>query len=236
FWRLLERGGDGIVEVPRDRWDVDALYDPDPDAPGKVSSRFGGFIRDIDRFDAEFFGITPREAATMDPQQRLLLEVTWEALEDAGQAPDRLAGSRTGVFVGMASSDYAALQLKTGDLEAVGAYYASGIAHSVASGRVSYVLGLQGPSLSVDTACSSSLVAVHLACQSLRADECRMALAAGVNLILSPENGISFAKSRMLSPGGRCRAFDAGADGFVDGEGCGVVVLKRLSHALADGD
>lgn len=235
FWRLLERGGDGIVEVPRDRWDVDALFDPDPDAPGKMSSRFGGFIRDIDRFDAEFFGITPREAASMDPQQRLLLEVAWEALEDAGQAPDRLAGSPTGVFVGICNADYFQ-RIARRDPAALDAYVATGGAHSVAAGRLAYLLGLEGPNLAIDTACSSSLAAVHLACHSLRKRECRMALAGGVNVILNPEITIMLSRARMMAPDGRCKAFDARADGFVRAEGAGLVVLKRLSDARADRD
>ncbi|PYQ39698.1 MAG: short-chain dehydrogenase, partial [Acidobacteria bacterium] len=237
FWRLLHEGGDAITEIPPDRWDVDAYYDPDPDAPGKMYTRQGGFIGAVDGFDPQFFGIAPREAVSMDPQQRLLLEVAWEALENAGQAPDRLAGSRTGVFIGIASSDYATLLLRAeGHLGWIDAYRASGAAHSVASGRLSYVLGLQGPSMSVDTACSSSLVAVHLACQSLRSRESRMALAGGVHLALAPENSVTFAKSRMLARDGRCRTFDAGAEGFGEGEGCGLVVLKRLSDAVADRD
>ncbi|HKC11663.1 MAG TPA: type I polyketide synthase, partial [Vicinamibacteria bacterium] len=237
FWRLLHGGGDAITRIPSDRWDVESFYDPDPDAPGKMYTRHGGFLPRVDGFDPQFFGIAPREAVGMDPQQRLLLEVAWEALEDAGQAPDRLAGSRTGVYVGIASSDYAALRLRTGeDLAEIDAYRASGTAHSIASGRLSYVLGLQGPSLSVDTACSSSLVAVHLACQALRAGECRMALAGGVHLILAPENTVTFCKSRMLAADGRCRTFDAAAEGFGEGEGCGLVVLKRFSDALADRD
>jgi acyl transferase domain-containing protein len=231
FWRLLERGGDAITEVPRDRWDVDAYFDPDPDAPGKMSTRFGGFIADVDRFDAQFFGITPREAASMDPQQRLLLEVAWEALEDAGQAPDRLTGSATGVFVGLCNADYFH-GIVRGDPAGLDAYVATGGAHSVAAGRLAYLLGLQGPNVAVDTACSSSLVAIHLACQSLRSGECRMALAGGVNVILSPETTIILSRA----PDGRCKAFDARADGFVRAEGAGLVVLKRLSDAQADGD
>ena len=172
----------------------------------------------------------------MDPQQRLLLEVAWEALEHAGQAPDRLSPSATGVYVGQASSDYMALMHKSGDTALLDAHFTSGVAHSVTSGRVSYLLGLQGPSLTVDTACSSSLVAVHLACQALRARECRMALAGGVNLMLSEDLFIAFSHSRMLAPDGRCKSFDAAADGFGRGEGCGIVVLKRLSDAQADGD
>ena len=235
FWRLLERGGDAITEVPRDRWDVDAYFDPDPDAPGKMSTRFGGFIADIDRFDAQFFGITPREAASMDPQQRLLLEVAWEALEDAGQAPDRLTGSATGVFVGLCNADYFQ-GIVRGDAAGLDAYVATGGAHSVAAGRLAYLLGLQGPNVAVDTACSSSLVAIHLACQSLRSGECRMALAGGVNAILSPETTIILSRAHMMAPDGRCKAFDARADGFVRAEGAGLVVLKRLSDAQADGD
>jgi acyl transferase domain-containing protein/NADPH:quinone reductase-like Zn-dependent oxidoreductase/NAD(P)-dependent dehydrogenase (short-subunit alcohol dehydrogenase family) len=236
YWRLVRDGVEAVREVPAERWDVEKLFDANPDAPGRTYTRRAGFLSRVDHFDPQFFGISPREAAAIDPQQRLLLEVAWEALEHAGQAPDRLVASRTGVFVGINSFDYASLQVKAVDLSGIGAYYGTGIAHSVASGRIAYVLGLQGPTLSVDTACSSSLVAVHLACQSLHADECVMALAGGVNLVLSPENGISYAKARMLAPDGRCKAFDAAADGFVDGEGCGIVVLKRLSHARADGD
>ena len=235
FWRLLERGGDAITEVPRDRWDADAYFDPDPDAPGKMSTRFGGFIADVDRFDAQFFGITPREAASMDPQQRLLLEVAWEALEDAGQAPDRLTGSATGVFVGLCNADYFQ-GIVRGDAAGLDAYVATGGAHSVAAGRLAYLLGLQGPNVAVDTACSSSLVAIHLACQSLRSGECRMALAGGVNVILSPETTIILSRAHMMAPDGRCKAFDARADGFVRAEGAGLVVLKRLSDAQADGD
>jgi acyl transferase domain-containing protein/acyl carrier protein len=236
FWRLLVAGRDAIVETPRDRWDVEALFDPDPDAPGKMYTRWGGFLTRVDEFDAPFFGIAPREAMSMDPQQRLLLEVSWEALEHAGQAPDSLTGSATGVFIGIGTSDYATLQLKNSPLDQIDAYKASGSAHSIASGRLSYVMGLQGPSVSIDTACSSSLVAVHLACQSLRTKECRMALAGGVHLLLAPDNTISFCKSKMLAPDGHCKTFDASADGFAEGEGCGIVVLKRLADAVADGD
>jgi acyl transferase domain-containing protein/NADPH:quinone reductase-like Zn-dependent oxidoreductase/SAM-dependent methyltransferase/acyl carrier protein len=236
FWEGMLEGRDAIGPIPRDRWDVEALYDADPDVPGRIATRAGGFLGAVDGFDAEFFGIAPREAQGMDPQQRLLLEVAWEALEHAGQPPDRLEGSRTGVFVGMCSSDYAYLQLKTDDGALLDAHFSSGIAHSIASGRLSYLLGLQGPSLTIDTACSSSLVAVHLACQSLRNNDCRMALAGGVNLILAPDVYIALSHSRMLAPDGRCKTFDAAADGFARGEGCGVVVLKLLRDAVADGD
>lgn len=236
FWRLLDNGVDAIVDIPSDRWDADAFYDPDPDAPGKMSTRWGGFLDEIDKFDPDFFGISPREAVTMDPQQRLLLEVAWESLENAGQAPDKLFRSETGVFIGIGGFDYWQLQMQNGDRSNIDAYFATGITHSVAAGRLSYVLGLQGPSVAVDTACSSSLVAIHQACHSLRAGECHLALAGGVNLILTPEHHINFSKAHVLASDGRCKAFDAFADGFVRSEGCGIVVLKRLSDALADND
>ena len=236
FWRLMHDGVDAISPIPADRWDTNALYDPDPDTPGRIATRCGGFLHTIDQFDPSFFNISPREAMGIDPQQRLLLEVSWEALEHAGQAPDRLERSPTGVYMGVCSSDYTYLQLKTRDPALLDAHFTSGIAHSVISGRVSYVLGLQGPSMTIDTACSSSLVAVHLACNALRNGECRMALAGGVNLILAPDLFIALSHSRMLAPDGRCKTFDAAGDGFARGEGCGVIVLKRLSDAQADGD
>ncbi len=236
FWQLIEDGVDAITEVPADRWDIDALYDPDPDVPGKMSTRWGGFVENVAHFDPQFFGISPREASSMDPQQRMLLEVTWEALENAGQAPDRLAGSRTGVFVGIVNNDYQQLQLADGGIASIDTYYGSGTGHSLASGRISYVLGLQGPSISIDTACSSSLVAVHMAVLSLRSGECGLALVGGSNAILSPEGNIALSKFHFMAPDGRCKTFDARADGFVRGEGCGMVVLKRLSDALIDGD
>ena len=236
FWQLMRDGVDAIAPIPSDRWDAEALYDPDPGTPGRIATRAGGFLESIDGFDPAFFGISPREAQGMDPQQRLLLEVCWEALEHAGQAPDRLEHTPTGVYMGMCSSDYAYMQLKTEDATLLDAHFTSGIAHSILSGRISYLLGLQGPSLTIDTACSSSLVAVHLACQALRSGDCRMALAGGVNLILSPDLYIALSHSRMLAPDGRCKTFDAAADGFARAEGCGVVVLKRLADALADGD
>ncbi len=235
FWELLRDGVDAIDEIPASRWDNAAYYDPDPEAPGKVATRWGGFVEPIDAFEPQLFGISPREAQTMDPQQRLLLEVSWEALERAGQGPAQLNGSASGVFVGLCNSDYTMMVLGD-DGERIDAYASTGNAHSVASGRLSYVLGLHGPSLSVDTACSSSLVAVHLAVQSLRNGECRMALAGGVNAILSPTTTITLSRARMMAADGRCKAFDARADGFVRSEGCGMVVLKRLSDAQADGD
>ena len=214
---------DAISEVPSDRWDVDAFHSSDP-APGKVTSRWGGFLEDVDLFDPHFFGISPREASRMDPQQRLLLEVSWEALENAFIPPASLAGSRTGVFVGISSYDYSRLQFE--DPEGIDAYAGTGNAHSIAANRLSYLFDLRGPSMAIDTACSSSLVAAHLACQSLRTGESDLALVGGVNLILTPELTITFSQARMLSPDGRCKTFDARADGYVRGEGCGVIVSQ----------
>jgi acyl transferase domain-containing protein/acyl carrier protein len=234
FWKLLAEGRDVVSEVPPDRWDLDAFYDPDPDVVGKTYSRWGAFLDGIDRFDPHFFGISPREAAGMDPQQRLLLEVSWEALENAGRAGPDLAGSRSGVFVGMVGSDYAHLPGER--INEVDAYFGTGISRSIAAGRLSYSFGLQGPAVAVDTACSSSAMATHLACLSLRAGECDMALAGGVNLMLIPGASISASRARMLSPTGRCQAFDAAADGYVRAEGCAMLVLRRLCDAVADRD
>jgi acyl transferase domain-containing protein/acyl carrier protein len=234
FWRLLESGTDAIAEVPADRWNVDAYYAGEAPRPGKTTTRWGGFIDHVDHFDSGFFGISRREAVSMDPQQRLVLEVAWEALEHAGLPPARLAGTRGGVFLGACSYDYATLHFSH-PLD-VSAYASTGTAHSALPGRLSYVLDFKGPSVAVDTACSSSLVAVHLACQSLRAGECDVALSGGVNVILSPLPTIAFSQFGMMATDGRCRTFDASATGFVRGEGCGVVVLKRLSDALAQGD
>ena len=236
FWALVMERRDAVTEVPADRWDVATLYDPDPLAAGKTSNRWGGFLEGIDRFDAAFFGISPREAARMDPQQRLLLEVTWNAMEDAGLSPAGLAGRSAGVFVGVHShsADYWSLQAR--DRGGLDPYAGTGTSHSVLAGRLAYLLDLHGPTLAVDTACSSSLVAVHLACQALRAKECELALAAGVNVILTPEFTVAASRMQMLAADGRCKAFDARADGFVRGEGCGVVILKRLADALAAGD
>src|SRR5690554_4641170 len=235
LWRLLLERRDAIGEIPRDRWDADAYFDPDPAAAGKMATRWDGFLDDVADFDPLFFGISPREAMSMDPQQRLLLEVAWEALEHAGQAPDRLLGSQTGVFVGASSLDFIH-SMFSAPADAYDSYFAQGVAHSAVSGRLAYVLGLEGPAISVDTACSSSLVAVHLAVQSLRRRGCRMALAGGVSVILSPHMHVGMSRAGMMAPDGRCKTFDARADGFVRSEGCGVVVLKRLSDALADGD
>jgi myxalamid-type polyketide synthase MxaB len=235
FWELLRRGGDAISEVPGDRWDVDAYYDPDPGKPGKMYTRWGGFLKEVDGFSPAFFGISPREAASMDPQQRLLLEVSWEALENAAVAPERLQNARVGLFVGAGATDYCELMVMQGPA-AIDPYNGTGTAFSISSGRLSYFLGVQGPSIALDTACSSSLAAVHLAVVSLRNRESDLALAGGVNLIGSPDSFVSLCKARMLSPDGRCKTFDASANGYVRAEGCGVLVLKRLSDALAASD
>jgi acyl transferase domain-containing protein/NADPH:quinone reductase-like Zn-dependent oxidoreductase/NAD(P)-dependent dehydrogenase (short-subunit alcohol dehydrogenase family)/acyl carrier protein len=234
YWRLLESGTDAVREVPATRWDVDAYFDPDPRAPSKISSRWAGMLDQLALFDAGFFGIAPREAASMDPQQRLLLEVSWDALNDAGRPPESLGGSATGVFFALYNSDYARLLLD--DVAHIDGHASSGTAHGIAPGRLSYLLNLRGPSMAIDTACSSSLVAVHLACQSLRLGECSLAVAGGANVIIAPEESIALSKWGMLAPDGRCKTFDAAANGFVRGEGCGVIVLKRLADALADGD
>lgn len=234
FWELLSRGKEVIVPVPSQRWDAEAYYDENPDLPNKTYARYGGFIDAVDQFDAQFFGMTPREAIALDPQQRLLLEVSWEALENAGIAPQKLTGTQTGVFVGIGLDDYAKRQIK--QQIPIDAYTGSGNAFCFASGRLSYFLGLQGPSLAIDTACSTSLVTVHLACQSLRNRESNLALAGGVSLMLSPEVTLYLSKTRALSPDGRCKTFDKDANGYVRGEGCGMVVLKRFSDAISDGD
>ena len=234
FWRLLRDGIDAISEVPGDRWDVDAFYDPVPHTPGKMISRCGGFVGHLQEFDAEFFGISPREAVSLDPQQRTLLEVAWETFEHAGIPPGSVGGTATGVFVGISGIDYFMhLQACNADMDA---YLGTGNALSVASGRLSYIFGLQGPSVSVDTACSSSLVAVHLACQSLRNGECDLALAGGTHRIILPHGSIGLSQAHLLAPDGRCKTFDSRADGYVRGEGCGMILLKRLSDAIAGGD
>ncbi len=230
FWHALTQGRDLITEVPSSRWRAD---DYDTDDSSKISNRQGGFLAQVEAFDASFFKLSPREAQCLDPQQRLLLEVTWEAIERAQIPAHTLLNSSTGVFVGIGGSDYFKLLERS---QIRDAYVGTGNSNSTAAGRLSYVFGLTGPSVSIDTACSSSLVTVHLACQSLRQQECDLALAAGVNLLLSPEVSMIFSQAGMLSPDGRCKTFDAAANGYVRSEGCGVVVLKRLSEAQRDGD
>jgi hybrid polyketide synthase/nonribosomal peptide synthetase FtdB len=234
FWELLATGTNAISEVPPDRWDAARYYDPDPTRAGKMNTKWGGFLGDVASFDRAFFKISQREADRMDPQQRLLLEVTCEALEDAGEPLDRLAGSRTGVFVGVSVFDYGYRQLVNPRLGDV--FINTGNAGSIAANRISYLFDLRGPSVAIDTACSSSLVATHLACQSLERGESERALVGGVNLMLAPAVTINFAKGGFMAPDGQCKAFDARANGYVRGEGCGIVVLKPLSAALRDGD
>ena len=249
FWNLLHEGIDAVTEIPSDRWDIESYYDPDPEAPLAAYTRHGSFIQQVDQFDPSFFGISPREVVSLDPQQRLLLEVTWEALENAGVPPNQLRNSKTGVYVGICTDDYTSNQIAIGitktltqsskngdDVVSVDGYTGTGNARSIAVGRISHLLGLQGPNIQLDTACSSSLVAVHLASQSLRLKESNLALVGGVNLILSPSNTVARSKIKALAPDGRCKTFDAFADGYGQGEGCGIVVLKRLSDAITDGD
>ena len=231
FWQLLDQGIDAVTEIPKDRWDIEQYYDPEPGVIGKMYTRYASFITDVDQFDPEFFKISPREAKMLDPQHRLLLELCWESLEDAGISPLTLKGSLTGVFIGMMTHDYGQLATMSADL-----HTGSGNGAPLAAGRIAYTLGLQGPTLTVETACSSSLVACHLACQSLRRQECNLALVGGVNLMLTPHASLLESLSNMNSPDGRCKTFDESADGYGRGEGCGIVVLKRLSDAQADGD
>src|SRR5436309_9366272 len=234
FWRFLTAGGDGVIEVPRERFRIEDFYDPNPDATGKIYLKEAGFLQEnVGDFDARFFGISPREAAEMDPQQRLLLEVSWEALERAGIPASQLKGTQTGVFIGIIGSEYAFLHREG---LAVNPYMLTGSMPNIASGRISYILGVHGPSISLDTACSSSLVAVHLACESLQRGESSLALAGGVNLLLIPLGFLSLCELHALAKDGRCKTFDADGDGYGRGEGCGVVVLKRLSDALRDKD
>jgi polyketide synthase 12/myxalamid-type polyketide synthase MxaF len=234
FWQLLATGTDAIVEIPAERWSVDEFYDPDPEKPGKMHARRCGMLDRVDEFDAAFFGISPREAVQMDPQQRLMLELAWEVTEDAGIPVEHLRDTQTGVFVGVVWQDYARLQQQYA--VAADSHTGPGQALSIIANRISYAFGLHGPSMALDTACSSSLVAIHLACQSLRSGESTMAFAGGVNLILSPETMVSLAKFGGLSSDCCSRAFDAAASGYARGEGAGIVLLKSVSTALADGD
>ena len=236
LWELLQNGRHGIQEVPLNRWDIDFLYDANVDSPGKMNTRLGGFLNNVDQFDPGFFGISPREALSMDPQQRLLLEVTWEAIENANISPKDLYGTSTGVFIGIIAYDYGQRLLGINPLNQIDAYVGTGASLGVAAGRISYTFGMNGPSFIVDTACSSSLVSTHLACESLRRKESNLAITGGVNLMLEPGLSINFSKAHMLSSDGICKTFDESADGYVRGEGCGVLVLKRLSDAVRDHD
>jgi acyl transferase domain-containing protein/thioesterase domain-containing protein/acyl carrier protein len=237
FWQLIRDRKSAVAEVPADRWDPDEFYDPTGETPGKMSVRWAALIDSPAEFDPQFFGITPREAARMDPQQRLLLEVAWEAMENAGRPADQMAGTRTGVFIGIGGTDYSKIAVPYDSYyQHIDAHMGTGNALSIAANRLSYIFDLHGPSAAVDTACSSSSLAVHFAVESLRRGESDAALAGGVNMILTPETTIAFSKARMLSPDGKCRPFDAGANGYVRGEGCGLVLLKRLADAERDGD
>ncbi|MFD2417274.1 type I polyketide synthase [Amycolatopsis pigmentata] len=233
LWELLRAGTDASTETPADRYDAESLYSAEP-APGRVISKRSGYLSDPGLFDAKFFEMSLGEAKNLDPQQRLLLTTTWEAFEDAGLPPDRLAGSRTGVYVGSMHTDYWDLQARRG-LDALNPSAVYNY-RCMLSGRISYAFDLRGPSITLDTACSSSLVAIHLACQSLRAGETTLALAAGVNLKLTPDEDVLLSQVRMLAPDGRCKFGDATANGFAPSDGVGVVVLKPLADALADGD
>ena len=233
FWKFLSEGKDGITPIPPERWNLDEFSDVNDVEQNQKYMRWGGFLNGVDQFDPQFFGISPSEAQTMDPQQRIFLETVWEALENAGIPPKSVAGSDTGVFVGVFSHDYENYLLRN---KSLGMHTSTGSNESVIAGRVSYTLGLQGPAISLNTACSSSLVALHLAAQSIRNNECKVAIVGGVNLILSPELSIIFANANMMSPEGRCKTFDAAADGYVRSEGCGVVIVKKLAAAIEDGD
>ncbi len=235
YWHLLSNGIDAVTVLPPDRGDIAQYYDPDPQT-GKTYTREGGFIHQVDRFDPQFFGISPREAVSLDPQHRLLLEVTWEALENGGQSWTKLRNSKTGVFMSICTEDYGKLSINENNPQNVDAYAVIGANLSLGIGRISHLLGLQGPNIQLDTSCSSSLVAAHLACQSLRLGECNLALAGGVNLILSPLSMIGRCQLKGAAADGRCKTFDASANGYGFGEGCGVVALKRLSDAIADND
>ena len=236
LWKLLVEGREGIIEVPPDRWNVERYYDAEPGVAGKSIALRGGFIDAIDQFDPQFFGISPREAPYVDPQHRLLLETAWEAIEDAGLVLDFERGTDLGVFVGISHNDYQGIQSTQLDHFGIGPHSPTGSAHSIAANRISYCLNLRGPSVAMDTACSSALTAVHAACEHIWAGRGDAALAGGVTVMITPGGFIGFSQAAMLSPEGRCAAFDASASGFVRGEGAGMVLLKRLSQAIADGD
>src|SRR6266849_10656964 len=236
LWKLLVEGREAISDVPPDRWNVERFYDAEPGLVGKSIARRGGFVDGIDQFDPQFFGISPREAPYVDPQHRLLLETAWEAIEDAGLVLDFGRGADLGVFVGISHNDYQGIQSTSFDHFSIGPYTPTGSAHSIAANRISYCLNLRGPSIAMDTACSSALTAVHVACEQILAGRCKAAIAGGVTVLISPDGFIGFSQAGMLSPEGKCKAFDASANGFVRGEGAGMVLMKRLSDALAEGD
>src|SRR5262252_4975717 len=236
LWKLLVEGREAVSDVPADRWNIERFYDAEPGIVGKSISRRGGFVDGIDQFDPQFFGISPREAPYVDPQHRLLLETAWEAIEDAGLVLDFEEGSDIAVFVGVSHNDYQGIQSTAFDHFGVTPHTATGSAHSVAANRISYCFNLRGPSVAMDTACSSALTAVHTACEHIWAGRGDVALAGGVTVMITPGGFIGFSQASMLSPDGRCAAFDASASGFVRGEGAGMVLLKRLSQAIADGD
>src|SRR3954463_2934595 len=236
LWKLLVEGREAVSDVPPDRWNVERFYDAEPGIAGKSIARRGGFVDGIEKFDQQFFGISPREAPYVDPQHRLLLETAWEAIEDAGLVLDFERGTALGVFVGISHNDYQGMQSTAFDHFGIAPHTATGSAHSIAANRISYCLNLKGPSVAMDTACSSALTAVHAACEHIRAGRGDTALAGGVTVMIPPGGFIGFSQAGMLSPEGRCRAFDAAASGFVRGEGAGMVLLKRLSRALAGGD
>lgn len=236
FWELLKSGRDILRDIPAERWDVDAHYDPEVTVPGKMYVRQGYYLDDIDQFDPQFFGLSPREAESLDPQQRMVMEVSWETLEHAGIAPSALKGGKTGVFVGQYWDDYSSQRIYSTDNREIDRYAQLSALRGLTAGRICHILDSHGPAIQLDTACSSSSLCVHLACQSLRSGESDLALAGGVSLILAPEHLIGICQMTALSPDGRCKTFDAGADGFGQGEGCGMVALKRLSDARADGD
>lgn len=236
FWKLLEEGREAVGDVPADRWNVERFYDAEPGLVGKTVAKRGGFIDGIDQFDPQFFGISPREAPYIDPQQRLLLETAYEAIEDAGLVLDLEKGTDIGVFVGISHNDYQGLQHTSTDRAGISAHTPTGSAHSIAANRISYCLNLTGPSIAMDTACSSALTAVHVACEHIMAGRCKTAMAGGVTVMITPDGFIGFSQAGMLSPEGKCKAFDASANGFVRGEGAGMVLMKKLSDAIADGD
>jgi thioester reductase-like protein len=236
FWKFLCEGGDGITKVPPDRWDLKTFYNENRELKEKIYTKKGGFLKDIDKFDPEFFNISPREATSMDPQQRLLLEVSWEALENSGTVPNNLTGTKTGVYIGLFVHDYENIHSQESEYQQYGVHSATGVSASIAANRLSYFFDFRGPSMVIDTACSSSLVAVHLACQDLWNHKSDLALAGGVNLMIKPEMFMILSRASMLSADGYCKTFDEKADGYTRSEGIGIVVLKRLSQALADKD